>query len=141
MKYVTLPVLLATALLVHSTAGAQESTAANSTNAARDALAKKEGEGDQSALLKETLTAVDKQYSLIRKGKTQYTYDLNYSYIGQEKLVTDYTEGDPVPTKKEWYEPDRGPRPERGYIGLQNHGDEAHVHFKEVSVRPLASAK
>jgi hypothetical protein len=87
MKYVTLPVLLATALLVHSTAGAQESTAA----AARDALAKKEGEGDQSALLKETLTAVDKQYSLIRKGKYQFTYDLNYSYVGQEKIVTDFT--------------------------------------------------
>ncbi|MTW13036.1 transporter [Pseudoduganella eburnea] len=91
MKYVTLPVLLATALLVQSTAGAQESTAANSTDKARDALAKKEGEGDQSALLKETLTAVDKQYSLIRKGKYQFTYDLNYSYIGQEKIVTDYT--------------------------------------------------
>jgi len=53
------------------------------------------------------------------------------------QLVTDFTEGDPVPAKKEWYEPDRGPRPERGYIGLQNHGDEAHVHFKEVSVRAL----
>jgi hypothetical protein len=53
------------------------------------------------------------------------------------QLVTDYTEGDPVPQKKEWYEPDRGLRPERGYIGLQNHGDDAHVHFKEVSVRAL----
>ena len=89
MKYQYLPFMLATALLVHSTAGAQESTAANTTAAARDALAKKEGEGDQSALLKETLTAVDKQYSLIRKGKSQYTYDLNYTYIGQEKIVTD----------------------------------------------------
>ncbi|WP_374583081.1 transporter [Pseudoduganella sp.] len=84
MKYAT---LLLAALLVHSAAGAQESTAA----AARDALARKEGEGDQSALLKETLTAVDKQYSLIRKGKKQFTYDLNYSYIGQEKIVTDIT--------------------------------------------------
>jgi hypothetical protein len=53
------------------------------------------------------------------------------------ELVTDYTEGQPVPEKKIWYEPDRGMRPEFGYIGLQNHGDEARVHFKEVSVRPL----
>lgn len=53
------------------------------------------------------------------------------------KLVTDYTEGAPVPEKKIWYEPERGRRPVEGYIGLQNHGDEARVHFKEVSVRPL----
>ncbi len=51
--------------------------------------------------------------------------------------VTDYTEGKPVPEKQHWYEPDRGLRPEVGYIGLQNHGDDARVHFKEVSVRPL----
>jgi hypothetical protein len=93
MKLSTLPVFLASALLVHSmNAGAQESqTAPASAAAARDALARKEGEGDQTALLKETLTAVDKQYSLIRQGKTQFTYDLNYSYIGQEKIVTDFT--------------------------------------------------
>ena len=53
------------------------------------------------------------------------------------QLVTDYTEGDAVPPKKIWYEPDRGRRPEVGYIGLQNHGDDARVHFKEVSVRKL----
>jgi hypothetical protein len=53
------------------------------------------------------------------------------------KVVTDYTEGDPVPEKKVQYEPDRGRRPNEGYIGLQNHGGEEHVHFKEVSVKPL----
>jgi hypothetical protein len=52
-------------------------------------------------------------------------------------LVTDYIEGDPAPPKKEDYEPERGPRPESGYIGLQNHGENAHVHFREVSVAPL----
>ena len=52
-------------------------------------------------------------------------------------LVTDFTEGDPVPPKKEDYEPQRGPRPDSGYIGLQNHGDDAHVQFREVSVAPL----
>jgi hypothetical protein len=51
--------------------------------------------------------------------------------------ITDYTEGDPVPAKEIWYEPERGRRPEFGYIGLQNHGDDARVHFKEVSVRKL----
>jgi hypothetical protein len=51
--------------------------------------------------------------------------------------VTDYTEGQPVPPKVMWYEPDRGPRPAEGYIGLQNHGDKDVVFFKEISVRPL----
>ncbi len=45
-----------------------------------------------------------------------------------------------IPERKKDYEPERGPRPERGYIGLQNHDDVAkgtQVYFKEVSVRPL----
>jgi hypothetical protein len=53
------------------------------------------------------------------------------------ELVTDFTEGDPVPEKVESYEPDRGPRPESGYIGLQNHGGEDVVIFKEVSYKEL----
>lgn len=52
-------------------------------------------------------------------------------------LITDFEEGEDVPVKKIWYEPERGPRPDLGYIGLQNHGDPAHVQFKEVSVRAL----
>ena len=52
-------------------------------------------------------------------------------------LVTDHSEGDPSPEKKIWYEPERGPRPRRGFIGLQNHDDNSRVHFREVSVRPL----
>ena len=51
--------------------------------------------------------------------------------------VTDYTEGDPVPEKKFWFEPQRGRRPDAGYIGLQNHGDNDVVFFKEVAIRPL----
>ena len=54
-----------------------------------------------------------------------------------DTLVTDYTEGDPVPPKEESYEPDRGPRPAEGYIGLQNHGDGDTVHYRSVRVRPL----
>jgi hypothetical protein len=45
-----------------------------------------------------------------------------------------------VPERKKNYEPERGPRPQSGYFGLQNHDDVAsgmQVYFKEVSVRPL----
>jgi hypothetical protein len=55
--------------------------------------------------------------------------------------VTEYTEGQPVPPKHQWYEPDRGPRPAEGYIGLQNHSDKDVVYFKEVSVRPLKASE
>ncbi len=34
-------------------------------------------------------------------------------------------------------DPSRAPRPNQGYIGLQNHDDNSVVLFKEVSVRPL----
>jgi len=51
--------------------------------------------------------------------------------------VNDYKEGDPVPPRKFWFEPQRGPRPNLGYIGLQNHGDNDIVFFKEVSIKPL----
>ena len=51
--------------------------------------------------------------------------------------MTDFSEGDQVPAKKEWYEPDRGPRPNAGYIGVQNHGEEDVVYFREISVRSL----
>lgn len=53
--------------------------------------------------------------------------------------VTDYTVGDPVPARKFDFEPQRGPRPEYGYMGLQNHSDKDVVFFKEVAVRPLNS--
>jgi hypothetical protein len=36
-------------------------------------------------------------------------------------------------------DPARGPRPQSGYIGLQNHDHNSVVFFKEVSVRPLPS--
>ena len=51
--------------------------------------------------------------------------------------VADFKEGDPVPAKKFDFEPNRGPRPESGYIGIQNHSDADVVFFKEVSVKPL----
>jgi hypothetical protein len=41
----------------------------------------------------------------------------------------------PTPPRKQWYEPVRGPRPDFGYIGLQNHDARSTVYFKEVSVK------
>jgi len=52
-------------------------------------------------------------------------------------LVTDYSEGQPVPERKFDFEPQRGTRPSEGWIGLQNHSDNDIVFFKEVSLRPL----
>jgi hypothetical protein len=51
--------------------------------------------------------------------------------------VTDYKEGDPVPERKSQSEPYRGPRPNDGYIGLQNHSENDVVFFKEVAVKML----
>ncbi|HEX4751155.1 MAG TPA: DUF1080 domain-containing protein [Bryobacteraceae bacterium] len=51
--------------------------------------------------------------------------------------VTDYTEGEAVPPKARSYEPERGPRPTYGYIGLQNHSDHDIVFVKEVAVKAL----
>jgi hypothetical protein len=55
-------------------------------------------------------------------------------------LVNDYTEGMPVPPRQHHYEPIRGRRPDVGYIGIQNHHEPQTVHFKEISVLPLADA-
>jgi len=57
-------------------------------------------------------------------------------YLNGEK-VTDFTEGDPVQPKTRDFEPERGPRPESGYIGLQNHDPLSTVFFKEVAVKKL----
>jgi hypothetical protein len=57
-------------------------------------------------------------------------------------VVNEFDPKQPVPERTKDFEPERGPRPERGYVGLQNHDDyvtdkETHVFFKEVSVRLL----
>jgi len=53
------------------------------------------------------------------------------------QMVTDYTEGQPVPERKFDFEPQRGPRPVKGWFGLQNHSDKDVVFFKEVAMKPL----
>jgi len=57
-------------------------------------------------------------------------------YVNGEK-VTDFTEGDAVPEKTRDFEPNRGPRPLSGYIGLQNHDSLSVVYYKEIAVKPL----
>lgn len=55
--------------------------------------------------------------------------------------VNDYDGTQPSPPRTKEWEPERGPRPAVGYIGLQNHDDYqpgSHVYFKEVSVKKLA---
>lgn len=90
------------ALLAASAAQAQQqapatpatpATPAATSDAVRDALAKKDGDADVGTQLKDTLTAVDKQYSLIRKGKVQLNYQVDYAYIGQEKINADLSSG------------------------------------------------
>lgn len=49
--------------------------------------------------------------------------------------VNEFMGNQAVPERKMWFEPVRGPRPEEGYIGLQNHDGRSVVYFKEISVR------
>jgi hypothetical protein len=49
--------------------------------------------------------------------------------------VNEFQGGQDVPPRKMWYEPVRGPRPDAGYIGLQNHDRASVVYFREVSVK------
>jgi hypothetical protein len=51
--------------------------------------------------------------------------------------VTDYDGVSPVAERTKSYEPERRPRPESGYIGLQNHDERAVLYFREISVAPL----
>ncbi len=55
-------------------------------------------------------------------------------YLNGEK-VNEFRGDQPVPERKIWFEPVRGPRPDRGYIGLQNHDGSTTVYFKEVSIK------
>lgn len=89
----TIPLAVFLAFAAAPALAQQASSAPATADAARDALAKKEGEGDQSALLKQTLTAVDKQYTLIRRNQLALTYDVSYSYVGEERIVTDIANG------------------------------------------------
>ena len=51
------------------------------------------------------------------------------------KKINEFRGDQEVPPRKMWYEPVRGPRPDSGYIGLQNHDKNSTVFFKEISVK------
>jgi hypothetical protein len=55
-------------------------------------------------------------------------------HLNGEK-INEFAGDQPVPERKQWYEPVRGPRPDSGYIGLQNHDPNSTVYFKEISSR------
>jgi hypothetical protein len=55
-------------------------------------------------------------------------------HLNGEK-INEFTGDQPVPERKQWYEPVRGPRPDSGYIGLQNHDPNSTVYFKEILFR------
>lgn len=48
------------------------------------------------------------------------------------KKVNEFHGDQAVPPRKQWFEPVRGPRPDEGYIGLQNHDARSTVFFKQV---------
>lgn len=50
------------------------------------------------------------------------------------EVINTFRGDQPVPERMAWYEPVRGPRPDSGYIGLQNHDARSTVYFKEVAV-------
>jgi hypothetical protein len=50
-------------------------------------------------------------------------------------LVTYYREGDRVLPRQEVWQPERGPRPSEGFIGLQNHGPGDVVYFRSIARR------
>ncbi|MCX6637101.1 MAG: DUF1080 domain-containing protein [Acidobacteria bacterium] len=51
------------------------------------------------------------------------------------EIINEFAGNQPVPERKQWFEPGRGPRPDFGYIGLQNHDARSTVYFREVSVK------
>ena len=65
---------------------------ASDATAVRQALQKKEGDADQSTLLKETLTATEKQYSLLKSGRLAVTYDLSYQYTGVQTFNVNFAD-------------------------------------------------
>ncbi len=51
------------------------------------------------------------------------------------KKVNEFEGGQAVPPRKQWFEPVRGPRPDSGYVGLQNHDGRSAVLFKQISFK------
>jgi len=57
--------------------------------------------------------------------------------------ASEYKTGDWSPKRGRYSDPKRGPRPEYGFLGIQNHDHDgshkdSHVYFKEITVTPLS---
>ncbi|WP_137937312.1 transporter [Chitinivorax sp. B] len=65
--------------------------AKDSSDAARQALAKQEGDVDNKQLAEEVLQKTEKNYTLLKKGAFDFSYDVNYSYISADRI--DYALG------------------------------------------------
>jgi hypothetical protein len=50
------------------------------------------------------------------------------------EVVTDYDGVAPVPPKRGQYEPERGPRPDTGFIAIQHHGGAETVWFRDITL-------
>ena len=98
MKYV----MIAAAAAALASAGALAQTtdngsasaapASSTSDDARSALQKKDGDVDNAKLLKDTLTAAKKEYSLIPQGKVSLVYDAIYSFLGQQQINAQFTD-------------------------------------------------
>lgn len=55
-------------------------------------------------------------------------------YLNGEQVNDFDPTRDEIPPRQHDYEPIRGPRPDFGYIGIQNHHEPQTVHYKEISV-------
>ena len=68
------------------------------------------------------------------KGRVTIAIDKDGKISFNGKLVTDYDGVSPVPPKKGKYEPERGPRPDAGFIAIQHHGGAETLWFKEITL-------
>lgn len=95
MKKIAIPhtLLVALSAMAMTSSFAQEASKdpINAAEAVRSALAKKEGEGDNQKLLQDTLTAKDRQYSLLKAGKYAMAWDASYAYSGVRQINNDVT--------------------------------------------------
>lgn len=87
------PLLITLSAVLMGSALAQTTPPATTgadADAVRSALAKKEGEGEGESkqLLQDTLTAKDRQYSLLKSGKYAMAWDASYAYSGVTNLET-----------------------------------------------------
>ena len=63
---------------------------------------------------------------------TLFTTLLIILSIAPDAQGNSFQEGDSVPARTWDFEPFRGPRPDFGYIGVQNHGEEDVVFLRKL---------